>query len=693
MRIEYRRVRPLRVICVMFALGISLFLAGAAPWFHSAIGAPKEGVADAAGTTDDLQRSLRLDNYTVVADSGPGRGEVIYFYKCWMCHNKYTKGGPYLQELYQRAKLVSGEAVTDESVSAKIKAGGPGMPAYRHTLTDSDIADLRAYFRSGKCCVEGENPPANPWYRAQTNKWPVQSGLNGGAMGVVRTKTGDSPEGVGIQLVAPNGVRTTVYADGDGKFEFPKMQAGSYTLRIASPVPFKPYRRDSVSIDGATKLGEIVLERIAESDNLPASPELESQLSGAELLWNIPGSAEEKATLQKNCSGCHSWQQVFRNRFDEHGWALVVDRMMHFTGTAIAVRNRAMSDPDAEYTLLVKWLTRVRGPESKDAPLRVFPRPRGSSTRVVVTEFEMPQQLLALHDAALDAEGNVWFTSHKTRYVGKMDPKTGIFTEYTLPLTPGVMPGTHHQEVDKNGIVWISENWAHQLNRLDPKTGDVKQVRIESTVPLNAPSFGNFTLDKEGFVWDARANRIAKLDPITGKALKEWPLQAASSYDNTISYDGKYWGGSGPANWGNTVEMLEIQTGKILNLNSGSHMMTAKRGGFDPFGNTWWGGADGALIELNAKAKRIEEFWPPIAPHPYTDFYEAYPDKNGDIWAGVLHGRQMLRLDPKTERWRVYQMPEPYSYDRRTIIDASTKPVTVWYVDYNNYLVRVQPLE
>src|SRR2546425_969965 len=598
MRIEYRRVRPLRVICVMFALGISLFLAGAAPWFHSAIGAPKEGVADAAGTTDDLQRSLRLDNYTVVADSGPGRGEVIYFYKCWMCHNKYTKGGPYLQELYQRAKLVSGEAVTDDSVSAKIKAGGPSMPAYRHILTDSDIADLRAYFRSGKCCVEGENPPANPWYRAQTNKWPVQSGLNGGAMGVVRTKTGDSPEGVGIQLVAPNGVRTTVYTDGDGKFEFPKMQAGSYTLRIATPVPFKAYRRDSVLIDGATKLGEIVLERIAESDNLPASPELESQLSGAELLWNIPGSAEEKATLQKNCSGCHSWQQVFRNRFDEHGWALVVDRMMHFTGTAIAVRNRAMSDPDPEYTLLVKWLTRVRGPESKDAPLRVFPRPRGSSTRVVVTEFEMPQQLLALHDAALDAEGNVWFTSHKTRYVGKMDPKTGIFTEYTLPLTPGVMPGTHHQEIDKNGIAWISENWAHQLNRLDPKTGEVKQVRIESSVPLNAPSFGNFTLD-----------------------------------------------------------------------------------------------ADGSLIELNAKAGRIEEFWPPIAPHPYTDFYEAMPDKNGEVWAGVLHGRQMLRFNPKTGLWAVYQMPEPYAYDRRTIIDASAKPVTVWYVDYNNYLVRVQPLD
>jgi streptogramin lyase/cytochrome c5 len=664
-----------------------LVVASAMSWLRTARAADHEIV------TDDLQRSFLLDTYRIVADSGAGRGEALYFYKCWMCHNQYTKTAPLLKDLYQRKTLVGGTPVNDETITAKIKDGGPGMPAFKPSLLDADIADLRAYFHSGKCCVEGENPPANPFYRAETHKWPVQSGLTGGATGVVRIKSGDSPEGVGVQLVAPSGVRTTVYTDAAGKFEFPKMQTGSYTLRIATPVPFKPYRRDSVSIEGAAKLPDIVLERVADSDNLPASPELESQLSGAEILWNLPGTAEEKAMLQKNCSGCHSWQQIFRSRYDEHGWRLIVDRMMHFSGTAIAVRNRKMSDPDPEYELLVQFLTRVRGPNSQDAPLRVFPHPRGPSTRIVVTEYELPQQLLALHDAALDGQGNVWFTSHKTRYVGKMDPRTGVFTEYTLPLTPGAMPGTHHQVVDKNGIVWISENWAHQLNRLDPKTGEVRQVRIASQTPINAPSFGNFTLDAEGFVWDARANRIVKMDPNTGEVLKQWPLQTASSYDNAISYDGKYWGGSGPSQWGNTVEMLEIETGKILNLNSGSHMMTAKRGGFDPFGNTWWGGADGALIELNAKAGRIEEHWPPIAPHPYTDFYEAMPDKNGEVWAGVLHGRQMLRYNPKTDHWLVYQMPEPYSYNRRTVIDTSTKPATVWYVDYNNDLVRVQPLD
>ena len=274
-----------------------------------------------------------------------------------------------------------------------------------------------------------------PWYRAETQKWPVQNGLTGGATGMVRIASGDSPEGVGVQLVAPNGVRTTVYTNAEGKFEFPKMQAGSYTLRIPTPVPFKPYRRDWVSINGATKLDDIVLERVADSDNLPASPELESQLSSAEILWNLPGTAEEKAMLQKNCSGCHSWQQIFRNRYDEHSWGLIVDRMMHFSGTAIAVRNKPMSAPDPEYNILVKFLSRVRGSGFKGrAAARLPAPPRNESTRVVVTEYELPQQLLALHDATADNQGNIWFTSHKTRYVGKLDPKTGIVTEYTAFL-------------------------------------------------------------------------------------------------------------------------------------------------------------------------------------------------------------------------------------------------------------------
>ena len=174
--------------------------------------------------------------------------------------------------------------------------------------------------------------------------------------------------------------------------------------------------------------------------------------------------------------------------------------------------------------------------------------------------------------------------------------------------------------------------------------------------------------------------------------MQDWPLQAESSYDNMISYDGKYWGGGGPANWGNTLEILNIATGQWINLNTGKHMATPKRGGFDPYNNTWFGGADGNFIELNFKDQAIEEYTPPIASHPYTDFYEAMPDKNGEVWGGVLHGRQMLRFNPKTSSWHVYLMPEPYSYDRRTYIDASTHPVSVWYVVTTATWSAMQPL-
>jgi hypothetical protein len=38
-------------------------------------------------------------------------------------------------------------------------------------------------------------------------------------------------------------------------------------------------------------------------------------------------------------------------------------------------------------------------------------------------------------------------------------------------------------------------------------------------------------------------------------------------------------------------------------------------------------------------------------------------------------------------------LPEPYGIDRETWIDNSTDPVTVWYVDHDGWIVRIQPLD
>jgi streptogramin lyase len=480
------------------------------------------------------------------------------------------------------------------------------------------------------------------------------------------------------------------------------MRAGSYILRIPTPREYKPYRRDAVKIEGAANLEDIVIERISDSraDTLPSTREIESQLSGEELLWNLPGSAAEKNSFRKSCgsTGCHSYQQILRNRYDQRSWRVLVERMLHHGGGPIINPEKGRKELSEDEEGVVKWLAKVRGPESVDDSLLVFPHPRGASTRVIVTEFELPRVSIAAHDVAGDLKGNIWYSSHLTPYIGKLDPRTGIVTEYPVPLTPGAMPGTHRVQVDKKGIVWLSENWAHNLTSLDPETGRFTQVHIERPdVPLNSPGLGNMELAPDGFVWsnmNGSAGGVKKIDPKTGKIVEQFPF-AGASYDSLVSADGNFWAGGSPGGPnGNYAEMLDIRTGQMLQLNTGARESAPKRGGFDPYGNAWFGGTNGTLVEFDAKARQLREYWPPTPYDPYTDFYDAMPDKNGEIWAGEMHGRDFVRFDPRTERWRVYEMPEPFAHDRRTWVDNSTNPVTVWFVDNSGgYLVRIQPLD
>jgi streptogramin lyase len=73
--------------------------------------------------------------------------------------------------------------------------------------------------------------------------------------------------------------------------------------------------------------------------------------------------------------------------------------------------------------------------------------------------------------------------------------------------------------------------------------------------------------------------------------------------------------------------------------------------------------------------------------------YSAQTDKNGEVWAGEMHSGRYLRFDPKTVSFTEYVLPEPYGIDRETWIDNSTDPVTVWYVDHEGWLVRIQPMD
>jgi len=672
----------------------------------------------AAAETPDasLQRSSEIYNLTTTATSGAQRGEELYYYKCWKCHNSYSvaAGTPaaLLKSLYQRPVLMSGEPVNDDTVAEKIRNGGPLMPGYRYSLSDDDIADLVAYIRSGDCCFEGEEPPPNPRYRDASKPRAALDGrgnFGGGPVGRVKNTKGEPLEGILIQLIAEDSaIRTTVYSNAAGRYEFPKLSGGRYTLRIARPLEYQPYQRNAVQIDAdrrrAQEFDDIVLERVTEAELLPATEGIVSQLTGAEWMLNLPSTGEEKAVFKGSCGfGCHSYQQIFRNRFDEASWRLLVRRMIRYRGSPLIHSADTGSGEDGsdrpgrsgysvqvEEDVIAPWLARVRGPDSKlDKPLQVLPRPRGPATRAIVTEYELPRMLLAPHDVAGDSKGNIWYTPHRSPYIGKLDPRTGIVTEYRVPKTPGVLPGTHSVWIDKDDVVWLSENWAHTLTKFDPKTEEFTQVRLDFGRRLNTPAFGNFSLAPDGHVWVARGGEILKIHPETGEFLERYPLEhIGSTYGNMVSADNRYWAGG--LTRGSWLAFLDMKSGEVVELKTPYRASRPAKGYFDPDNNAWMGGRGGVLIKVDTQARKTTEYVPPT---PFVTFYEALTDRNGEVWAGEMQGGRFVRFNPKTENWTEYLLPEPYAHNRRTWIDNSTTPVTVWYVDHNGYMVRLQPLE
>src|SRR5262249_655488 len=149
----------------MNSVKATAMLVGAMALLAAAAGGANVFAQEPKATAKDYnQRAREIYEFRKAAASGPERGQEIFYYKCWFCHNEFVQGIPQLKGLYQNSKLLSGESVNDDTVKEKIRNGGAGMAAYKYTLSDPDLNDLVSYLRE-KCCWNSDTPPLNPRYR------------------------------------------------------------------------------------------------------------------------------------------------------------------------------------------------------------------------------------------------------------------------------------------------------------------------------------------------------------------------------------------------------------------------------------------------------------------------------------------------------------------------------------------------
>jgi virginiamycin B lyase len=95
-----------------------------------------------------------------------------------------------------------------------------------------------------------------------------------------------------------------------------------------------------------------------------------------------------------------------------------------------------------------------------------------------------------------DSDGIIWFAEYGAGKIGRFDPKTETFKEYTLP---GPEASPYALGIDKNHYVWYSSEEMDVVGRLDPKTGRV----LEYPFAQSENAMREFLPDSQGRMWFA----------------------------------------------------------------------------------------------------------------------------------------------------------------------------------------------
>ena len=230
-------MRARAAILTSISLAVAVFAVAIARFdIASAAAAPRKVAAGKdVSSNDDFQRSARVRFLHTSGRQRRASRRKHLFLQMLDVPQQVRQGRPLPEGSLQAGKSRQPANLSATKVSPQfIKEGAAGMPSFKTTLSDARDRRRRHLYQGRQVLRRRRSPPKNPWYRAEEHPWPVQSGLHGGAAGIVKIASGDSPEGIGVQLIAPNGIRTTVYTNAEGKFEFP-LDESRHPTRCAFP--------------------------------------------------------------------------------------------------------------------------------------------------------------------------------------------------------------------------------------------------------------------------------------------------------------------------------------------------------------------------------------------------------------------------------------------------------------------------
>jgi virginiamycin B lyase len=496
-------------------------------------------------------------------------------------------------------------------------------------------------------------------------------------------------------------ITVSVVSDAKGRFAFPasRLEPGHYALKA---------RAAGYELDGASS-AEVLSGAEAKADiRLRKAKNLAAQLTNAEWMSSMPGTDEQKRFLL-NCNSCHTVERIMKSSYDADGFMQIFQRMAGYYPGSTPLKPQRLAGKAARDVerggngrKTAEWLATVNLSQQPtwSFPLKTEPRLTGRSTRVIITEYDLPNPLIQPHDVVLDREGMVWYSDFGQMFLGKMDPKTGKVTQYPIPVVkPGWSEGTLDLEFDRDDNPWVGVMYQSAIAKFDRKTEKFEMWSTPKEWDTDAGQLGHIALtgtSTDNKVWiknsdgghiyrlDLASNKMENLgafkDPKTGKRIGTYGIHS-DAQNNAYLLDFAA---------GNIVK-LDAKTGKETVYATPTPDSRPRRGRVDREGRLWFAEYQGNAIGMfDPKAEKITEW---KVPTPWSAPYDAVAGRNGEAWTGSMLTDRVSRLDIASGTYVEYMLPRPTNI-RRVWLDDSKKPGILWVgSNHGASIVKVEPLD
>jgi virginiamycin B lyase len=498
-------------------------------------------------------------------------------------------------------------------------------------------------------------------------------------------------------------ISTWVVSNAQGEYSFPRdrMEPGTYTVSIRA-VGFE-LPKTSVEVAAHPTRLDLNLKKVT------GVSKLAMQLSNAELLLSVPGTPAQKTALG-GCVNCHSLQRVLFSRFDALEMTSVVQRMARHTNNSSPMHpwmrpaEGPEPPPPAQPSAFATYLSSINLSERDtfEFPLKTMPRPKGRSTQVIYTVYDLPRPDASPHDEVFDGEGNLWYSDFNSQFIGKLDLKTGKVQEYAVPQA---RLGQHAHgglqiDVDREGRIYFGNMFQMQLARLDPKTGKIetfKHPMAESTygdghLTMIDPAFQHL----DGKLW-------LNVAFATGEAGGTWHVDLATNTWTRVTYPPD----SPPARAYDVVadsknnmygmhmtnDKLWTTDGKTLKTvwyDFPTKGAGCRRGHVDSADRLWCGVFHGnRLAMFDPKTQKITEW---TVPTEWTRPYDAQFDDKLYAWTAGMDNDLAVRLNTQTGEFTEYLLPHATNV-RHVEVLKSGPLSSLWLGNqHGNTIIKIEPL-